>query len=97
MMYPEWFRTLLIDAAAVKQAHVVASLGPINLRRLYDEGLAPSIEAILRHLDNEERWRKLCQQIQVESDPARMVELCRELDLLREQREKRKGKSNSAA
>jgi hypothetical protein len=44
-----WLGTLLCYAAAQKKTHFVAKLGPHLLKRLYLQGVAPSIESIVAH------------------------------------------------
>jgi hypothetical protein len=46
MTFQVWLRELLADAIARNRAHIVALLGPSDLRQLYVEGAPPSIDAI---------------------------------------------------
>ncbi|MGA9510200.1 MAG: hypothetical protein WBV55_16405 [Candidatus Sulfotelmatobacter sp.] len=46
MTFQVWLRELLADAIAQNKAHIVAVLGPHDLRQLHMEGAPPSIEAI---------------------------------------------------
>jgi hypothetical protein len=55
MSYQVWLRHLLSDATSQNMAHVVARLGPRELRRLFDDGAPPSIEGIIRYSDGEAR------------------------------------------
>ena len=99
MTLPEWFRVLLQEAAASNRSHIIARMGPVGLKWFYDDGLKPSIHAILEHKGHTatptERWQERCEQVQVEKDPSKMLQLTDELARLleakeRQQREERK-------
>lgn len=49
MTFQLWLRALLNDAVARNKSHIVALLGPHDLRRLYLEGIPPSIESVFRN------------------------------------------------
>jgi hypothetical protein len=40
--------------------------------------------------DTPERWKQLCEQAAVELDPARLLELCQEINRLLEERDRAK-------
>lgn len=51
MAFQLWLRTLLNDAVVQNKAHIVAMLGPHDLRQLYVEGAAPSVDSIFKDYD----------------------------------------------
>jgi hypothetical protein len=55
MTFQVWLRELLADAIARNRAHIVALLGPSDLRQLYLEGAPPSIDAIFSSGNSVER------------------------------------------
>jgi hypothetical protein len=58
MTFRLWLRTLLCYAAVQKRTRLVARLGPHLLRRLYLQGVAPSIESIVAHRKKKASYRK---------------------------------------
>ncbi|MGA9471295.1 MAG: hypothetical protein WBV36_02455 [Terriglobales bacterium] len=48
MAFQLWLRTLLNDAIVRNKAHIVALIGPHELRQLYIAGAPPSIESVFK-------------------------------------------------
>jgi hypothetical protein len=71
MIFQLWLRTLLNDAVAGNKAHIVALLGPHDLRQFYLEGTPPSIESISR--DGEAKVAPSPESIRTEPKAARRV------------------------
>jgi hypothetical protein len=51
MPFQVWLRDLLCDAVSRNLSHVVAGLSPHVLRSLCEEGVSPTIEAIVAHCE----------------------------------------------
>ena len=91
MTFQEWFRALLNDATASNRAHIIARLGAMGLKPFYEGGSEPSVDTILKLKEGQdpELWRVLCEQIKVENDPAKILELCQQVDRLLEEKQQR--------
>jgi hypothetical protein len=49
MLFQLWLRELLCDAVSRNMAHVVARLSPPVLRSLCEQGVSPTVDAIIAH------------------------------------------------
>lgn len=69
MIFQLWLRTLINDAVARDKAHIVALLGPHDLRQLYMEGTPPSVESIFGNGEG----KVVVKSIRHERKPARRI------------------------
>jgi hypothetical protein len=102
MTFLFWLNRLLCDAAATDRTDTLAHFGDGGLRSLYDSGVEPSIDAVVNYSEHiaassSERQRQLCQELQVEEDGLRILQLSEELTRLSEKKDRWERKSSNDA
>jgi hypothetical protein len=88
--FPEWFGALLTDVTAHNNVYIISRIGSDKLQSLYEQGAEPCLEAILNlQQPPSERWRQLCVQIEAETNPEKVLELCDEVNRLLDEKEQK--------